>query len=83
MFSTLPSPCSSSSHLYVSKSTFIMIVEKFQKMEWNRHQLNQHELEVHEVMRVHREEGVFPSYYPCTDFMKSAGIFQDVQNLTV
>jgi hypothetical protein len=58
-----------------------MIVEKFQKMEWNRHQLNQHELEVHEVMRVHREEGVFPSYYPCTDFMKSAGIFQDVQNL--
>ena len=32
-------------------------------------------------MRVHREEGVFPSYYPCTDFMKSAGIFQDVQNL--
>jgi hypothetical protein len=58
-----------------------MIVEKFQKMEWNRHQLNQHELEVHEVMRVHLEEGVYPSYYPCTDFMKSAGIFQDVRNL--
>ena len=58
-----------------------MIVEKIQKMEWNRNQLNQHELEVHEVMRVHREEGVYPSYYPCTDFMRSAGILQDVQNL--
>ena len=47
----------------------------------NEHQLNQQELEVHEVMRVHREEGVFPSYYPCTEFMKSAGILQDVQTL--
>lgn len=81
MFSTLPSSYSSSPHFYVLKSTFIVFVEKFQKMEWNEHQLNQHELEVHEVMRVHREEGVFPSYYPCTDFMKSAGILQDVQTL--
>ena len=74
MFSTLASSYSSSPHLYVSKSTFIMFVEKFQKMEWNEHQLNQHELEVHEVMRVHREEGVFPSFYPCTEFMNIAGI---------
>jgi hypothetical protein len=27
-------------------------------MEENEHQLIQHELEVHEVMRVHHEEGV-------------------------
>ena len=50
-------------------------------MEVNEHQLNQHELEVHEVMRVHREEGVFPSFYPCTEFMRSAGILQDFQTL--
>lgn len=50
-------------------------------MEGGRHQLNQHELEVPQVMRVHREEGVYPTYYPCADFMRSAGILQDVQNL--
>jgi hypothetical protein len=50
-------------------------------MEWNRHQLNQQELEVQQVMRVNREEGVYPSYYPCTDFMRSAGILEDVQSL--
>ena len=58
-----------------------MIVEKFQKMEGSMHQLNQEELEVQQVMRVHREEGVYPSYYPCTDFMRNAGILQDVQTL--
>ena len=81
MFITLSSSYSSLPHLYASKSTFIMIVEKFQKMEWNRHQLNQKELEVKRVKRVHREEGVYPYYYPCTDFMRSAGILRDVQNL--
>ena len=50
-------------------------------MEWNRYQLNQQELEVQQVMRVNREEGVYPSYYPCADFMRSAGIFEDVQTL--
>jgi hypothetical protein len=29
-------------------------------MEENEYQLIQHELEVHEVMKVHREEGVSP-----------------------
>jgi hypothetical protein len=43
-------------------------------MEENEHQLIQHELEVHEVMRVHREEGVFPSIYPYSEFMRAAGI---------
>ena len=50
-------------------------------MEENVHQLIQHELEVHEVMRVHREEGVFPSIYPCSEFMRAAGILQDFQTL--
>ena len=58
-----------------------MIVKKIQKMEGIRHQLNQQELEVQQVMRVHREEGVYPSYYPCTDFMRNAGILQDVQKI--
>jgi hypothetical protein len=50
-------------------------------MEENEHQLVQHELEAHEVMRVHREEGVFPSIYPCSEFMRAAGIMQDFQTL--
>jgi hypothetical protein len=43
-------------------------------MEENAYQLFQHELEVHEVMRVHCEEGVFPSIYPCPEFMSVVGI---------
>lgn len=50
-------------------------------MEWNRYHLNQQELEVQQVMIVNREEGVYPSYYPCADFMRSAGILEDVQTL--
>ena len=47
----------------------------------NVHRLVQQELEVHEVMNVHREEGVFPSLYPCSEFMRAAGILQDFQTL--
>jgi hypothetical protein len=54
-----------------------MSLLKISEMEENEHQLIQHELEVHEVMRVHREEGVFPSIYPCSEFMRVAGILQD------
>jgi hypothetical protein len=43
-------------------------------MEENAYQLFQHELEVDEVMRVHREERVLPSIYPCSEFMNAAGI---------
>jgi hypothetical protein len=50
-------------------------------MEENAYQLFQHELEVHEVMSVHREERVFPSIYPCSEFMNAAGILQDSQTL--
>jgi hypothetical protein len=81
MISTLASSYGSFPQLYVTKSSFILFVEKFQKMEGSRHQLNQQELEVQQVMRVHREEGVYPAYYPCVDFMRSAGILQDVQTL--
>ena len=45
------------------------------------YQLDQHELEVHGTMRVHREEGVFTSVYPCPEFMDAAGILQDFQTL--
>jgi hypothetical protein len=47
----------------------------------NEYQLIQHELEVHEVMKVHREEGVSPSIYPCSEFMSATGILQDFQTL--
>ena len=50
-------------------------------MEANAHQLIQNELEVNEVMTVHREEEVFPSVYPCSEFMRKAGILQDFQTL--
>jgi hypothetical protein len=54
---------------------------KISEMEENAYQLFQHELEVHQVMRVHCEEGVFPSIYPCSEFINAAGILQDFQTL--
>jgi hypothetical protein len=50
-------------------------------MEENEHQLIQRELEVHEVTRVHHEEGVFPSIYPCSEFMRATWILYDFQTL--
>jgi hypothetical protein len=50
-------------------------------MEENEYQLFQQELEVHEVMKFHCEEGVFPSIYPCSEFMSAVGILQDFQTL--
>ena len=55
--------------------------QKFQRMEGNEHQLNQYELVVPEVMGIHREEGVFPSCYPCLEFMRSSGILRDFRTL--
>ena len=80
MFSPLASSYSSSPHLYASKSTFMMFVKKNQRMERNEHQLNQYELVVPEVMGIHRE-GVFPSCYPCLEFMRSSGILRDFRTL--
>jgi hypothetical protein len=54
---------------------------KISELEENAYQLFQHELEVHEVMRVHREERVFLSIYPCSEFMNAARILQDFQTL--
>jgi hypothetical protein len=48
-------------------------------MDGNAYQLLQHELKVVQVMRVHREESVFPSLYPCPEFMSIAGISADFQ----
>jgi hypothetical protein len=50
-------------------------------MEENEYQLIQQELEVHEVMKIHHEEGVFPSIYPCLEFMSATGNLQDFQTL--
>jgi hypothetical protein len=50
-------------------------------MEENEYQLIQQELLVHEVMKVHREVGAFPSIYPCSEFMSATGILQDFQTL--
>ena len=47
----------------------------------SEHHLNQHELWVPEVMKVHREEEVFPSIYPCSEFMRTVGILQDFHTL--
>ena len=43
--------------------------------------LNQYGLMVPEPMKVHREEGVFPSIYPCHEFMRTAGISWDFQTM--
>src|SRR4051795_11334565 len=48
-------------------------------MEANPYQLNECELEFGEVMKVRHEESVFPSLYPCNEFMRDAGIFEDFQ----
>src|SRR4051794_30071317 len=50
-------------------------------MEGNAYHLNQCELELVEVMKVHREESVFPSLYPCNEFMRDAGIFEVFRTL--
>jgi hypothetical protein len=68
-------------YICLSQNHFYEVCLKISEMEENAYQLFQHELEVHEVMRVHREEGVFPSIYPCSDFMNAAGILWDFQTL--
>jgi hypothetical protein len=60
---------------------FYEVCLKILEMEENGYLLIQQELEVHEVMKVHREEGVFPSIYPCSEFMTAARILQDFQTL--
>src|SRR3954471_8457933 len=45
------------------------------------HRLYQDDLWVDEVMTIHREAGVYTSPYPCPQFMKAAGIWEDYQVL--
>jgi hypothetical protein len=68
------------SFICLSQNHFLGLL-KISEMEENEYQLTQHELEVHKVMKVHCEEGVFLSIYPCSEFMSAAGILQDFQTL--
>jgi hypothetical protein len=61
-------------YICLSQNHFYEVCLKISEMEENGYQLIQQELEVHEVVKVHREEGVFPSIYPCSEFMCAAGI---------
>ena len=63
------------------KINFYVICQKFQNMEWNPYAIDQHEIVVHEKMKVHREESVFPAIYPCSQFMGVAGITRDFHTL--
>ena len=80
MFSTHTSPYSSWFHLVVS-NPFLCCLLKISEMGENVHRVDQSRLVVQRIMEVHREEGVFPSVYPCTEFMSAAGILQDFQTL--
>ena len=50
-------------------------------MEEHGYQLSQDDLWVDEIMLIHREAGVHASQYPCPQFMKAAGIWEDYQTL--
>jgi hypothetical protein len=63
---------------YLFQKLFYEVCLKISEMRENGYQLIQKEFE---VMKVHREEGVFPSIYPCSEFMSAAGILQDFQTL--
>ena len=101
MFSTLASSYSSSPHLYVSKSTFITFVEKFQKRKMHNHTFGEmFERDSQRVARPSRaatrvrrsydEDLIAPSIgderdngipsassFPCTDFLRNAGLLDD------
>src|SRR3954465_7147745 len=81
MFSPLASSYSSSSSFINLESTWFDVCLKISEKKMSAYRLNQHELMVPEIMTVHREEEVFSSIYPCPEFMRDAGIFQDFQTL--
>src|SRR3954471_19995378 len=54
-----------------------MLLAKISEMEANPYRINQNELELGQVMRVRREESIFPSLYPCNQFMREAGVLED------
>src|SRR3954452_22263605 len=50
-------------------------------MEANPYRIYQNELEFGQVMQFCHEESVFPSLYPCNQFMRDAGILEDFNSL--
>src|SRR3954463_8184479 len=58
-----------------------MLLVKISEMEASPYRIDQHELELGQVMRVRREESVFPSLYPCNQFMRDAGILEGFNSL--
>src|SRR3954451_10450582 len=67
-------------YLFVLKSFFVLLA-KTSEMGANPYRIDQNELELGQVMRVRREESVFPSLYPCNQFMRDAGILEDFNSL--
>src|SRR4051812_20282414 len=54
---------------------------KISERKMSAYPLNQYDLMVPKPMKFHRGEGVFPSIYPCHEFMRATGIFQDFQTM--
>ena len=80
--------CSPLASSYSSCSSFINLeitwfdgCLKISARKMSAYPLNQYDLMVHEPMKVHREEAVFPSIYPCHEFMRVVGILQDFQTM--
>src|SRR3954465_6105647 len=81
MCSPLASSCSSCSSFINLEITWYDVCLKISARKMSTYPLNQHDLMVPEPMKVHREEGVFPSIYPCQEFMRTTGILQDFQTM--
>src|SRR4051812_32908902 len=79
MFSPLASSYSSSPSFITLEITWLNVCLKNSEKKMSEYHLNQHELSVPEIMIIHNEEEVFSSIYPCPEFMRAAGIFQDFQ----
>src|SRR3954466_14664014 len=82
MFNPLASSYSSSSSFINLEITWFDVCLKISERKMSAYPLNQYDLMVPDPMKVHREEGVFPSIYPCHEFMRAAGILQDFQTMT-
>ena len=50
-------------------------------MEGDSYALNSHEIVLEGKYKVHREEGVYPAVYQCSQIMEFAGITQDFLSL--
>src|SRR3954469_11135391 len=81
MSSPLASSYSSCSSFINLEITWFDGCPKISAKKMSAYSLNQYDLMVHETMKVHREEAVFPSIYPCHEFMRAAGILEDFQTL--